>query len=44
MDIVFLDQNKWIELAQVHSGRTTFSHHRLMAPLGYVPPAEFETN
>jgi len=23
MDIVFLDQNKWIELAQVHSGRTT---------------------
>ena len=22
MDIVFLDQNKWIELAQVHSGRT----------------------
>lgn len=23
MDIVFLDQNKWIELAQVHSGHTT---------------------
>lgn len=23
MDIVFLDQNKWIKLAQVHSGRTT---------------------
>lgn len=23
MDIVFLDQNKWIELAKVHSGRTT---------------------
>lgn len=21
-----------------------FNHHRLMAPLGYVPPAEFETN
>lgn len=23
MDIIFLDQNKWIELARVHSGRTT---------------------
>lgn len=23
MDIVFLDQNKWIDLAKVHSGRTT---------------------
>ncbi|WP_064574044.1 hypothetical protein [Cupriavidus gilardii] len=23
MDIVFLDQNKWIELARVHSGHTT---------------------
>ena len=21
-----------------------FNHHRLMAPLGYVPPAEFEAN
>jgi putative transposase len=21
-----------------------FNHHRLMAPLGYTPPAEFEAN
>ncbi|KAB0575580.1 IS3 family transposase, partial [Ideonella dechloratans] len=21
-----------------------FNHHRLMGPLGYVPPAEFEAN
>jgi putative transposase len=32
-----------VELATLEWA-ASFNHHRLMKPLGYVPPAEFEAN
>jgi transposase InsO family protein len=41
-------QPLWAELAALDQGAAYwvhwFNHHRLLAPIGYIPPAEAEAN